>query len=276
VYAWRWTEKTKKIFKAAFPVTICDYELPDFVPLSPYIKIFTPALFARFEAFDLLQRYERVICMDSDIFVQQEMASPLSKINASIALTLDDCPAVRNNFSGPVEGYDLSVKCYNAGFIVLRNPLPAKEIHPWLYRMLAKYAQHCYLGDQGIVNLMLQEFHLTPQELPQSYNQPASSPNRILHHAYIIHAQGHRKFWCYYYFNEWYNFYTQWLALGGSTALIRKNTLLWDKLLKHILPSPMPVPPTKREVFWLLAPDAQRYPGKFLLFTLKRLFRVRY
>ena len=276
VYAWRWSEKTKAIFRAAFPVTIRDYELPDFVPLSDYIKHFTPALFARFEAFDLLQHYTRVICMDSDILVQKELAGELAKLSAPIALTWDDCPTVGHNFSGPVEGYDLSVPCYNAGFIVLHNPLPAQKMHDWLYRTLARYAHYCYLGDQGIVNLLLQEFKLKPEALPQSYNQPASSPNRVLKKAFIIHAQGHRKFWCYYYFNAWYNFYTQWLNAGGRTDLIRKNTALWDKLLAKIIPSPLPVPPPARAVFFLLAPDGVRNPAKFLLFAVKRLFRVRY
>ena len=276
VYAYRWSEKTKQIFTQNFPVTLRDYELPAFVPLSKYIKHFTPALFARFEAFDLLQHYERVICMDSDILVQKELAGPLADIQAPIAMTMDDCPSIQNNFTGAIDEYDLSKPCYNAGFIVLKNPLPAQEMHTWVYQMLAKYADICYLGDQGIINLLLQEFHLTPEKLSPLFNQAASSPNRVLRRAFIIHAQGHRKFWSYYYFDEWYSAYIQWLTSGGSTDLVRLTTPLWDKWLAKVVPHPMPLPPPKLAVFFLLAPNAQKYPGKFILFALKRLFRLRY
>ena len=132
------------------------------------------------------------------------------------------------------------------------------------------------MKNQGLINLMLQEFHLTPTELPLTYNQPASSPNRILCRAFIIHAQGHRKPWSYYYFDEWYNYYTRWLSLGGDTTLVRLTTPLWDKWLAKVVPNPLPVPPPPSAVFFLLAPNATKYPGKFLLFAIKRFLRRRY
>ena len=270
VYNYKWPEKIKQIFKDHFPITLIDFNLPDFVPPSKMIDKFTPALFARFEAFFLLEKYQNVICLDSDILVQREFAGVLDEVKTNIGLTPDSCPTVGHNFTGRIPGYDYSVKCLNAGFIVLKNPLPAAEMRNWLYKMLAQYADFCYLGDQGLINLLLQEFKLTPTVLSAHYNKPASSPNRELEQSYIIHSTGHRKFWSYYYFDEWYNYYTQWYALSGQSIAVRNppNNSLWTKLLTKT--------GWDKQVFFQLAPDATRYPGKFILFTLKRWMRIKY
>ncbi len=278
IYAYRWPKHTKEIFLKTFPVQICDYDVPDYIPRTEHILRFTPALFARFEAFDLLSKYKRVICMDSDILVQKELFDNLAKLSTQISITLDgnkNC-SVQRNFTKPIPSYNMSARSYNAGFIVLINPIPYKEIYNRLYQMLAKYADICCLGDQGLINLMLQEFKLSVTELPQLYNKPASSPNKNLDKSFFIHSTGHRKFWCYYYLDQWYRYFAKWLELGGNKNVVRKNSALWDKLLAKIVPSTFNVPVPDYIVFFTLAPDACRYPLKFLLFTFKRLFRIKY
>ena len=205
--------------------------------------------------------------MDSDILVQKELEDALTQTR-QIGMTPDGLPSLASNFWGPVEGYDLSGPCLNAGFIVLKNPLPAAQIHTWLYQMLTRYAPICYLGDQGLINLVFQHFKLTPTILSVLYNKPASCPRRVLKQAYIIHATGPRKFWQYYYFDEWYTCYTRWYQLTHQPITIRKNTALWDKLLHAT--------GWKNRVFFQLAPDGFKYPGKFIIFTLKRWLRIRY
>ncbi len=270
VYNYRWPQAIKDIFTSHFPVTLVDFELPDFVPPSPMINKFTPALFARFEAFSLLQKYQNVICLDSDILVQKELAGVLDEVKTQIGLTPDSCPTVGHNFWGIIPGYNLLAPCLNAGFIVLKNPLPAAKMREWLYQMLAKYANICYLGDQGLMNLLLQEFNLTPTLLPALYNLPASSSTSMLKKAYIIHSTGHRKFWYYYYFDEWYQSYAQWYALSGQAVTVRTpaNRKIWTWLLQKT--------GWNKYVFFQLAPDATRYPGKFLIFTLKRWLHIKY
>ncbi len=270
VYNYNWPERIKQIFRTHFPIILVDFNLPEFVPPSKMIDKFTPALFARFEAFTLLEKYQHVICLDSDILVQKELAGVLNEVQTPIGLTPDSCPTVGHNFGGSIPGYDLSAPCLNAGFIVLKNPLPAAQMRRWLYNMLAKYADICYLGDQGLINLLLQEFKLTPTVLSARYNQPASSSTRTLNQAYIIHSTGHRKFWYYYYFDEWYQHYAQWYQVSGQAVTVRTppNTKIWAWLLQKT--------GWNKQVFFQLAPDATRYPGKFLLFALKRALRIRY
>ena len=271
VYAYHWPESTKQLFTKSFPVTIRDYELPDFVPQTPNIMVFTPALYARFEAFELLTHYDTVVCLDSDILVQKELAHVLTEeISApgTLALVRDRLPTVGNNFYCQIEGFDMQAPCYNAGFIVLKNPLPAKEIHTWLYAMLAKYATQIYLGDQGFINLLFQQFHLPLVELPKLYNMPASRSKKSLDNSFIIHSSGPRKFWCYYYFNDWYKHYATYRQLGGTPLTVRKNTRPYDWLLTHL--------GFNKWVFWELAPDLFHYPAKFLRFWIKFLRHAKY
>lgn len=266
IYAYQWSQKTKGIFAKEFPVTIVDYDVPSFVPHSTQVMKYTPALFARFEGFSLLNKYQHVFCLDSDILVQKEL-SHLLNCQKPLAITIDGL-SLGSNFFRPIEGYDFSKPCYNAGFIVLNNTLPGKKIHHWLYQMLAKYADICYLGDQGLINLALQQFDISIELLPQLYNLPASRKTSLLKQAYIIHATGPRKFWCYYYYDEWYNLYARWHALTGRTQTWRTNTPAWDKFLaRHHL---------NKYVFFQLAPDGFKYPGKFLRFSLKRWLRSCY
>ena len=133
--------------------------------------------------------------------------------------------------------------------------------------MLAKYTNYCALGDQGLINLMLQEFKLKLLTLPQYFNQPTSSPNKVLRKSYIIHSTGHRKFWCYYYFKDWYNLYIDWIKAGGKPNTFRKNTNIWDKLVNKILSSKKE-PSSQFIAFFQLAPDLFKYPSKFVLFTI--------
>lgn len=265
IYAFDWDEPLKQIFRSLGDFTIIDYDLPADIERTPFIQRFTPALYARFEAFSLLERYERVICLDSDILVQKELFPVLEEYRGPLVLTLDDCPTVQNNFLHPIPGYDMSAPCYNAGFLVFNRSaftVPVKQIRQWLYEMLKKYAAWVYLGDQGLINLMLQEFSLPVEVCSPLYNLPASSGRKELSQAFIVHSTGHRKFWCYYFFKQWVDGYIQWRKAGGGAVPVRKDSRRWVKWVnKKISP--------QNHIFWELAPDGCKYPAKFFLFSLR-------
>lgn len=265
IYAFDWDEPLKQIFRSLGDFTIIDYDLPANIERTQFIQRFTPALYSRFEAFSLLEKYERVICLDSDILVQKELFPVLSQFHGPIALTVDDCPTVQHNFLGPIPGYDMSAPCYNAGFIVLNQAafaVSGSQIRKWLYQMLQKYAKCSYLGDQGLINLMLQEFSLPVEICSSLYNLPASSAGAELKKAFVVHSTGHRKFWCYYFFKQWVDGYMQWRKAGGGAVPVRKDSARWNKWVnKKITP--------QNRIFWELAPDGCKYPAKFLLFAWK-------
>lgn len=271
VYAYHWSDKTKEVISSCGPVKIVDYELPRNIPLTPPVMRFSPALYARFEAFNLLEQYENVICLDSDILVQKELKGALTEMTGNIGLVKDTLPDVGKNFKAPFAGYDFCRPCFNAGFIVLKReqfPVSGSQVSKWLYAMLAKQADNIELGDQGLINLALQRFNLSPYEFSALWNLPASSGVRNLSQAYIIHSTGHRKFWSYYYFREWYGLYSRWYRAGGALVSIRKDSALWRALIRKFN--------LNRLVFFQLAPDGIKYPIKFIVFFIKFLFKVKY
>lgn len=267
VYAYQWSEEIKQKIRSLGPITILDFDIPADIERTEHILRFTPALFHRFEAFKLLDKYETVICLDSDILVKKELLETISKQQKPIGLTPDTMPIVRRNFKSDIPGYDMSAPCYNAGFIVLKKqgfPANSGEIYSWLYDMLKKYSYTACLGDQGLINLALQEFKLQPEVYSMLYNQPASSSAKQLKKAFIIHSTGHRKFWCYYFFKEWVEGYAKWREIGGPAVGVRKESPRWQNWRKN-----------KKGIFWELAPDASKYPAKFLLFAIKYFIYMR-
>lgn len=271
IYAYRWSKRTKDLISSCGPVKIIDYDLPPNIPRTARIMRFTPALYARFEAFNLLDRYHNVICLDSDILVQKELIGVVSEMTGNIGLVKDTLPSVSKTFVTPIEGYDLQKPCFNAGFIVLKQqqfPVPGSEVARWLYATLAKQAENIELGDQGIINLALQKFNLVPYVFSDLWNLPASNPRKKLEKAFIIHSTGHRKFWSYYYFREWYTAYTQWYNKGGAPVSIRKNSIAWNFLLNIFA--------LKKFIFFQLAPDGYQHPIKFITFFFKFLFHIKY
>ncbi len=270
VYAAGWTEKTKQIISSCGPMQILDYDFPPDIERLPNILRFSPALYARFEGFKLLEQYERVISLDSDILIQRELFPVLQQTKDGIGIILDSLPYIQQNFTEPIPGYDMNAVCYNTGFLVLDNSLPVAggRLAQWLYGMLKKYTKYLELGDQGLINLVFQEFNLKPVLLSNLWNLSASNPRRALKKAYIIHSTGHRKFWCYYYFDDFYRHYSSWCVAGGNPLSVRKDSVLWSKLLQKGR--------LQNTVFFQLAPDGFKYPIKFLVFCVKRLLRIQY
>ncbi len=272
VYAYQWDESLKSVIKSAGPVTIIDYDLPADIERTDFILKFTPVLYARFEAFGLLEKYDSVVCLDSDILVQKELLPAVEQMHGAAGMTRDDCPTVQHNFIYPIAGYDMRAPCYNAGFIVLKRqyfPVGGAPVKTWLYAMLKRYGDAVYLGDQGLINLALQEYGLSLHVFPPEYNLPASFPASALRKASSIHSTGHRKFWCYYYFREWLEGYALYREKGGLAVSVRKDSGVWKKFTSRYTVA-------KPHIFLETAPDLFRYPVKFLLFMCKYLMRIKY
>ncbi len=209
--------------------------------------------------------------LDSDVLVRQELADVFDRLTDGIGLVPDPVMTqVKNNFYRPLEGFDMQRPNYNSGFIVLNRQgtwfKQCGEIVDFLYKTPAKEAENLFLMDQGIMNLALQRFSLHPVALPQSYNCPASAPSRLLKQAHIIHSTGPRKFWCYYYFDDFYRYYTQWIAAGGKAVTIRvrdSRAYKWLLSKTHL----------DRFIFVQLCPDFIASPLKALRFTVKKWLR---
>ena len=261
----------KKTLATIGNVKVIDYTFPLKIKETSTINRFSYLSFARYECFNLLNTYEKIIYLDSDILVQQELLNIFDLIeNSGIGLTKEKVN-VKVCANNELENINLEKDTFNSGFIVLTNKLRVnfKEITDFCYTKTAKLIEQIYLPDMAIINFAIKYFNLMPTELSMIYNTPASLSTKALKKAAVIHSLGHRKFWNYYYFDEWYKYYTQWIKDGGTPIEeIRKDSKIYRTLLKKLS--------LDKFVFFQLCPDIIKNPMKALRFFIKYVFSIKY
>lgn len=274
VFIWGADAPLRQIFSSLAPqVRVVNFDMPYPVPARPYITLFTPASYARFECFRLLDHYERVLFLDSDVLVRRELDSVFGQTRHGVALTLDPVmtTTARNFFSVP-QGVNPNAPGYNAGVFALTRDLPCPgnyaAITDWLYEKMAQWADVLFLPDQAVINVAAEHFEWNVSVLPRDYNRPASSSYSELKRAFIIHSTGPRKFWCYYYFRDWYHWYAQWIAKGGAPVSVRKDSELYTAFCRKF--------GLQKKVFFQLMPDCFKHPTKALRFALKALVKAEF
>ena len=143
------------------------------------------------------------------------------------------------------------------------------EITNYCYIKTTEHAKELYLPDQAIINLAIKHFNIAPKELSMIFNTPASLSTKILKKATIIHSTGHRKFWNYYYFDEFYKYYKQWILNGGTPIdLVRKDSKIHKFILNKFL--------LNKFIFFQLCPDFIKKPIKAIRFFIKFIFKIKY
>lgn len=274
IYSWHIPPHEQALFKTIFPnATIAEYDSLVAHSDGVFIRSFTPALFARFEAFKLLKTYERVLCIDVDVLVQQELTPVFDYCPSGMAMALDKLKTpIGTNFLYPVEGFDMNAEPgFNCGIIALTQNLHQNydEIYDFCLQTSVEQGNNIICGDQSVLMLMIQRFGIKPDVLPDEFNTMAHRSCGALKRARLIHTTGHRKFWCYYYFDEWYNNYQEWIRLGGSPAYRGgKDSRLYRWCATRLGWSKYP--------FWQTAPDPVRFPKRFVFFIFKRVLRIKY
>ena len=273
VAGFKLSAENKKALESLPGVHVINYTYPSSLPQTSAIMNFTEASFARYDCFGLLKYYEKVLYLDSDVLVQKEIRPIFDQLSDGIGLVQDPTfTTVRGNFYKEIPQFNMNATGYNSGFIVLNNKgswaNKALEIRSWLYKQTLVYAENLFLPDQGMINLAIEQFNMYPLTISEDYNCPASSPAKELRNAYIIHSTGPRKFWCYYYFKEWYEGYSRWLAAGGHPVSIHRGSAFWRWTLRKLH--------LDNKVFFQLCPDFFTKPLKFVRFFVKKIFKVRF
>ena len=189
------------------------------------------------------------------------------------SMTLDPVmTTVERNFFSVPEGVNPKTTGYNAGVFALTRDLPCPgsyaKLTDWLYEKMAEWADFVFLPDQAVINVAVEHFGWQVTTLSKDYNRPASSSLADLKRAFIVHSTGPRKFWCYYYFRDWYQLYAEWIAKGGEPVSIRKDSPAYISFCrKHGL---------QDKVFFQLMPDCFAHPTKALRFALKAWLKAEF
>lgn len=205
-------------------------------------KHFSFLKFAKFEMFKLLNDYENVVWLDADIAVQSNISSIVRY--GPFGITADESWTVQNNFTASISGYNMSLSGVCSAVILVNEVLPYEKMYKWCYEAAEKYCEYFKNIDQGIFNLLLQEFNISPVLMPLDEWQCIAWKKQAIT-ARIVHFGTKSKVWnnvniCNA-FPEWYRVHLEWLALGGSdfdqTKICPRNVLgtleHFDKLVKE-------------------------------------------
>ena len=178
---------------------------------------FSSFTYARFEAFNLLEEYEKVFYVDTDIVIQKDISEIINiKTPLAISYFANKMP-ISGNFTKEnmdlVKGYDLNKVSIIAAVFLINDSLNNYQImSKWCYDKAEEYKTN----DQSILNLLIQEFDIETHDLTESYGAyPTSS---IAKDAHIIHAIGPAKFWRGTYNKEWEENNKIWIEAGGNTT----------------------------------------------------------
>lgn len=197
---------------------------PKFTDKS-FAKHFSFLKFAKFEIFNLLEQYENAVWLDADISVQDDLMDILSF--GPFAITADTPWPVQNNFTVPIPGYDMDRDgVCSAVFMVSRNLPGWNKMRKWMYAKAVECAPYFKNIDQGIFNLLLQEFKIDYKLLPL-YEWQCIANHPVAIDARIAHFGTKRKIWntpeLVSAFPEWWRVHKKWMALGGRDFITPDN-----------------------------------------------------
>lgn len=182
---------------------------------------YSVACFYRYECFNLLKSYKTVIWNDVDILIKGDISGLLDYAENGIALTRNIANfKVEANFNKLIQKYDMFSQLYNSGIMVLKDTLPNYDIMcDWCISKTIEYVNYLRWPDQGILNILLQEFKITPDLIDINMYCCHPSSLEYIDSAKIIHAYGDDKFWNSYKlikrFPKWSEYNKKWEIISN-------------------------------------------------------------
>lgn len=174
--------------------------------------------FARFECFSLIEKYNKVLYLDTDILIQKDIIDLLN-IEENMGVCYEEADTVKGNVESKLiaqrfksNKYNLDTKLFNAGVFLLNDSITnGNEIKDWCYIMSVKWL----MADQPILNLAVQEFNISIYGFSDAYNRFKLS-KKGTEDACIVHALYGGKFWDTNDSEEWNENNKKWIEFGGT------------------------------------------------------------
>lgn len=235
------TDEDKSLIQKIHPCTLIEYKFPIDINLEhENFKKFTQLAFARYELFPMLNDYKKILYIDVDVMITGELQWIFDNYGdiSGIAMSEDTqkgLTRITKNFIEPMDEYDMSVPCYNSGVSLYCDNIPNRDkLRMWCYEKTAYWLENLVCPDQGVLNVMLQEFNIKLEVLPDSCNCTPSNykyydksrDDILIYHC----AGGGVRFWRYSYNAQWEKYYKEYLNLGGKEY--PNNDKQWRKFIK--------------------------------------------
>lgn len=266
IYYQNMDEQTRQALGQITPCQFLEYHFPSMEGMRAHVlRDYGEMTFVRYECFRLLKHYKYVLWLDADILIQGDISGMCEQIPHGIGFCREYYDErVRVNFTQDIAGFDMQAPHYNAGIMAISNQLTkdGDKLSDWCYQKTAEISSHLYYPDQGILLLMCQHFGLTIDTLSEKYNCEARRNTRALRQAALVHAVGHRKFWKYYYFDEWFQDYKT--GVKKHNLICQNHFATFEKL--GLLSRPL----------FQVAPNPARYPLKFALYLLRAMLHCKH
>ena len=229
----------EKALKKIFPRIIIKIYNPPFKinDNTTDITYYTEFAYARFEIFDMLDNYKKILYMDTDTVIQKDI-SHIIEFDKTFYISLykNGTIDLKHNMKEKLfyklkEKYNLNILRGCSGIFLINDNFPRyKEVKDWCYKQIKIY--EC--NDEDILNICLQEFKVETNALSEHYNCMPNSP--IENDAYIVHSLGAAKFWRGTYNKFWEENNKEWVEAGGNCTYEEntKKRKLVDKIVWFI------------------------------------------
>ncbi|WP_157143418.1 glycosyltransferase [Brachyspira pilosicoli] len=185
---------------------------------SNAIRYFTIMAHARYEAFELLNEYDKVLYLDTDVIIQKDIIEILDMNEHDMYAAFEKIPIRMNlenkNFitiSDKELKYNIEKIVFNSGVLLFNKKMIKNKngIKEWCYNKSDEWKA----ADQIILNLMVQEFNVDIADFTDKYNRYVLDN---LEDAIIIHSYTwNLKFWDGIYNKDWEENNKVWISFGG-------------------------------------------------------------
>lgn len=197
--------------------------------------------YAHLEAFNLLDEYETVVWLDADITIQDNIYEVIQYIPFGVPADLpfdkEQVFNVGDQFTKDIDRYDMKTPAIRVSMMVVNDQLPYREIYNWCYTKSLEYCKYLKNPEQAILNIMLQEFNVTPKLIPLELH--CDCRRDIAAVTKSVHYGSEQKVWndinIFNVYPEWYRIHRKWVELGGTDCFLnRKNEFCLSNVLMKL------------------------------------------
>ncbi len=227
------TEQDRQLMQAIFPCRFMEYQSPlskELLRLERFQR-FSLIMFARYEMFRLLDEYNTIMWIDTDMVIQGSLSDLLAETEGYGLSILREDPqnksaestdCMRTNFVSPISGYQMDAYLCCTGLIIVRDVLhQVCDYTEWCYRKTIEWADNLNMPDQGVINALIQHFGIQIKPIGHRGKYGCwPFPGRDCSGAILVHAWGPNKFWNDWYlynkFPNWEDCHREWISRGGK------------------------------------------------------------
>lgn len=183
---------------------------------SKAVAYFSPLVLSKFEIFENLKRYSRVVWLDYDIVIKNRLTELLATKNFDFAYFKSDHSIVRAFINAPkdIDLTTLNTHGMSAGLMVVTDSFPDhQKVAEKLYGLYLQHNANLFLPEQAIFDIFLENLDYKWLELDREIY--CDNPDHEIAQSLIVHASGPEKFWNGRHNNQWESYYQVWLSIGG-------------------------------------------------------------